>query len=85
MREKKGPVHTVEHAHSSEVNCVAFNPLNAHLLATGGSDAAVNLWDLRQISQSKKLHAFEGHAGGVYSVEWSPFSEHLLGSSGDDR
>ncbi len=31
--------------HSGEINCLAFNPLNEHLLATGSADKTVALWD----------------------------------------
>jgi histone-binding protein RBBP4 len=79
-----GPTHTVDNAHESDVNCVSFNPYSEFLLATGGSDEVVCLWDMRNLKH--KLHTFEGgHHGGVYSVSWAPFNEAILASSSSDR
>jgi WD40 repeat protein len=84
IREASGqPTHAVERAHESDVNCLAFNPFNEFLLATGGSDQTVALWDLRNLKQ--RLHAFEGHQSGVYQVSWAPFNETILGSCSADR
>lgn len=85
IRDGKGqPIHQIVDAHGSkDVNCLSFNPFNEYLVATGGSDNLVAMWDLRNTSQ--KLHEFSGHKGGVYQVSWSPFNETILGSCGSDR
>lgn len=70
-------------AHAGDVHCIAFNPNNEHLFATGGADHAVNLWDLRK--PGDKLHAFEGHTKEVLSLDWAPYDEAVLGSSSADR
>ena len=77
------PTHTVNQAHAKDVHCLDFNPFNEFLLVTGGSDKVVNLWDIRNLSQ--KLHAFEGHNGGVFQVSWAPFDEKVLASCSSDR
>jgi histone-binding protein RBBP4 len=77
------PSHTVEKAHDADVNCLSFNPVNEFLIATGGSDSWVNLWDIRSLKQP--FHKFEGHKEGVYQVSWSPFNETILGSCSQDR
>ena len=77
------PTQAVEKAHDGDVNCLAFNPFSEYLLATGGSDNVVALWDLRNLKQ--KVHSFEGHNEGVYQVSWAPFNETLLGSCSSDR
>lgn len=53
-------------AHSAEVNCVAFNPHNPHILATGSADKTVALHDWRNLSQ--RLHVFEAHTEEVFQV-----------------
>ena len=73
---------TVE-AHDAEVNCLAFNPFNEHLLATGSADKTVALFDIRKLTS--RLHTFENHTEEVFQIGWSPKSETVLGSCGADR
>ncbi|KAL4437477.1 hypothetical protein ABPG77_003458 [Micractinium sp. CCAP 211/92] len=70
-------------AHSAEVNCLAFNPFNEYVVATGSADKTVALWDLRNLKS--KLHLFERHDEEVFQVGWSPHHETILASSGADR
>lgn len=53
-------------AHTAEVNCIAFNPHNPHVLATGSADRTVALHDWRNLSQ--RLHVFESHNEEVFQV-----------------
>jgi WD40 repeat protein len=53
-------------AHTAEVNCLAFNPHNPHVLATGSADKTVALHDWRNLSQ--RLHVFECHSEEVFQV-----------------
>jgi histone-binding protein RBBP4 len=82
-REAFAPCRKVEAAHEKDINCLAFNPGNEFLLATGSSDQQVALWDLRNLGQ--RMHTFEGHKSGVYQVNWAPFNESIIGSCGLDR
>eukprot|EP00891_Asterochloris_glomerata_P004904 jgi/Astpho2/4904/Aster-05833 len=70
-------------AHSAEVNCLAFNPFNEFILATGSADKSVTLHDLRMIK--KDLHVFEHHNEEVFQIGWSPKNETILASCGADR
>jgi len=74
--------HVIE-AHKGEVNCLAFNPFNEYLLATGSADKTVALWDLRNVRT--KLHSFESHVEQIFAVQWAPFTETILASCGADR
>lgn len=76
------PWHKVE-AHDGEVNCLAFNPKNEWILATGSADKTVALHDVRNLGQ--RLHVFEGHNEEVFQVSWSPKNETILSSCGADR
>ena len=51
VREKDATkaVHVVENAHSGDVNCIAFNPINEYVLATGSADNTVAVWDMRNL------------------------------------
>lgn len=42
-----GEITHVLHGHNSTVKCVAWDVINPDLLATGGRDGAISLWDLR--------------------------------------
>lgn len=70
-------------AHMAEVNCIAFNPLNPNILATGSADKTVALHDWRNLSQ--RLHVFESHTDEVFQIGWSPKNETILASCGADR
>lgn len=69
-------------AHDGDANCLSFNPFSEFLLASGGTDNMVHLWDLR--CMLKPLHSLEGHEAGVYQVSWSPHCETVLASSSAD-
>jgi WD40 repeat protein len=62
---------------------VSFNPFSEFLLATGGTDRVVKLWDSRDLRQA--VHTFVGHEDDVLGVQWSPFNEAMLASSSADR
>jgi histone-binding protein RBBP4 len=76
------PTHTTA-AHDEPVNCLAFNPVNQYVVATGSSDSTVGLWDLRNLKT--KIHTLEGHTGDVQSINWHPTEETILASAATDR
>jgi WD40 repeat protein len=61
------------------VNSVAFSP-DGRLLASGGDDGAVSLWDS---ATGEALRSLQGHTDWVRSVAFSPDGR-LLASGGDD-
>lgn len=65
------PQKTTE-AHTAEVNCVAFNPMEEWLLATGSADRTVVLHDIRMLQQ--RLHVMDAHREEVFQVSSSCFS-----------
>ncbi|MFS7985823.1 WD-40 repeat-containing protein MSI1 [Helianthus anomalus] len=71
------PVQSVM-AHQSEVNCLAFNPFNEWVLATGSTDKTVKLFDLRKLNTA--LHTFDCHKEEVFQVGWNPENETILAS-----
>ncbi|CAN6812482.1 unnamed protein product [Brassica oleracea] len=65
-------------AHSMEVNCLAFNPINEWVVATGSTDKTVKLFDLRKLTSA--LHTFDSHKEEVFQVGWNPKNETILAS-----
>jgi WD40 repeat protein len=76
------PIHSIT-AHDGDANCLSFNPFNEYLLATGGSDTVVKVWDIRSLNEP--ICNFEWHMEGVYQVSWAPFNGSILASSSRDR
>lgn len=70
-------------AHDAEINCIAFNPVNEYVLATGSADKTVVLRDIRRLDH--RLHVFENHTDEVFQVSWMPQNETILSSCGADR
>ncbi|ESA33763.1 wd40 repeat-containing protein [Leptolyngbya sp. Heron Island J] len=71
--------HTLE-GHNSWVSAVAFNP-KYMVLASGGLDDTVNLWD---ISTGTLTTSLTGHARGINGLAFSPRGQVLASCSDDD-
>lgn len=65
---------------AAEVNCLAFNPFNEYVVATGSADKTVALWDLRNMTS--KLHLFERHDEEVFQVGGRAVRWGAVGCSG---
>ncbi len=68
--------------HAGSVNALAFSP-DGQLLASGGSDQYVRIWDLQN---AKLVGRFEGETNmGHFSVAFSPDGNSLVAVTGDGR
>jgi WD40 repeat protein len=68
-------------AHSESVNSVAFSP-DGKIIASGGADKTIKLWDVTTGQVIKTL--FTGHNNGFYSVVFSPDGK-TIASGGADK
>lgn len=65
--------------HDGSLKSVVYSPINAFLIASGGSGRAVNLWGLQNDTVTTLGH----HADVVNAIAFSPDGQ-LLASGGDD-
>jgi hypothetical protein len=65
--------------HASSVGAVAFSP-DGQVLASGGAEGAVKLWD---VEQARLLVTLEWHLGPVRGVAFSPDGDRLASASAD--
>ncbi|KAL0266091.1 UNVERIFIED_CONTAM: hypothetical protein PYX00_011807 [Menopon gallinae] len=73
----------LEKAHALDVLTAEFNPLEEFVLATGGADAAVKIWDTRYLDRA--LHTLLSHRKSVNQVRWSVHMSSVLASASADR
>ena len=68
--------------HTSPAYSLAFRP-NSYLLASGGGDNTVRIWDVRDRDNLRHVRTLRGHTGIVWSVAWSPDGRTLASGSRD--
>lgn len=60
-------------------NTIAWSPTNKQIMAIGGNDKAVHVWN----TSTKKLFVYYGHSGYVMTVAWSPDGSRVASGSVD--
>jgi peroxin-7 len=67
---------------NAELLCVDWNKYRENIIATGGVDRCVRIWDLRHCGSP--LHVMDQNLLAVRRVKWSPFVENQLMSCSYD-
>ncbi|KAJ2310249.1 Protein tssc1 [Coemansia sp. RSA 2705] len=72
----------IEHAHGGTARALDYNPTLPYVLASGGDDGAVRLWDAR--APASPLMQIANHTHWVYSLAFNPNHDQLVLSAGAD-
>ena len=72
-------------AHRDDVNAVSFVDETTHLLASGGDDGLVMVWDRRALRQEEPtpVGVLAGHSDGVTYIDPKMDGRHLISNSKD--
>ncbi|CAJ2673637.1 unnamed protein product [Trifolium pratense] len=80
VRAKKSEVLWVK-AHTSEVCGLKWSK-RGNLLASGGNDNRIYVWDSSRMNSSNFLHCFKDHKASVKALAWCPYDSAVLASGG---
>jgi histone-binding protein RBBP4 len=87
-RDNGRPISTVPACHKGDINTCDFGGPSQRLIATGGSDACVRVWDQRKLINSAgvgvPLGEYSEHTGEINTVQWNKFAPSVFASSSDD-
>ncbi|XP_073224212.1 cell division cycle 20.5, cofactor of APC complex-like [Cicer arietinum] len=53
-----------------------------NMLASGGSESLVYVWESNKMNSSKFLHCFKDHSASVKALAWCPYDSSVLASGG---
>ena len=88
LRDEQRPVAAVEDSHQVATTTCAWNLQDPLLLATGGADRTVKLWDRRRLTSSSgqacPVSTYQQHKRAVTCVRFAPHQSELLASSSED-
>ena len=68
-------------AHTADVNVMSWNALTTFMLASGGDDNHLKVWDLRALDNH--IASFNYHSAPITSIEWCPHESSMLATSSE--
>ncbi|KAJ1610548.1 putative histone deacetylase subunit [Cryptosporidium canis] len=66
----------------NSLNTIEFNPFRTNIVAVGGSDPAIAVFDTRNMN--RRLHTLNGHSGQINRLSFLLENESLLASASSD-
>jgi ribosome assembly protein RRB1 len=70
-------------AHTADVNVLSWNALTSYMLASGGDDGFLRVWDLRALDSY--VASFSFHKKPICGVEWCPHESSMLATCSEVR
>jgi periodic tryptophan protein 1 len=74
-----------KYVHTDAVLSLNVNPFNNNILASGGADSKILLWDINRHDTSKAFKAYTEHKDKVQSVRWNKMEDNVLISGSFDK
>ena len=83
---RRDPMLTRPEAHSDDINCLSWNASVSYLVATGGDDGLIQVWDLRAFgTAAKPVGTFDYHKShSITSLQWDPNDESAIAVAASD-
>lgn len=69
IRNATGQITQTLLGHTERVRSVAWNPNDTDMLATGGDDLLIHIWDIS--APLTPIHTLSGHSGIIFVLDWS--------------
>ncbi|XP_009759177.1 cell division cycle 20.5, cofactor of APC complex-like isoform X1 [Nicotiana sylvestris] len=77
----RNSVVSLTRVHRGEVCGVKWSS-TGNVLASGGNDNLVYIWDFRKMSSRHHMHKFNEHNAAVKAIAWCPYKSDVLASGG---
>lgn len=74
-------ISSVYRGHEQEVSGLAWS-LDGKMLASGGNDNIVNLWDLNTSTETSPLFVLNEHKASIKALAWCPYQTKILATGG---
>lgn len=71
-------------AHTEEVCSLKWSS-RGNVLASGGNENRIYIWESSKMSSSNFLHRFDDHSAAVKTLAWCPYQSDVLASGGGTK
>ncbi|KAK8815239.1 hypothetical protein WA158_003451 [Blastocystis sp. Blastoise] len=74
-------ISSIYRGHDQEISGLAWSP-DGTMLASGGNDNLVNLWDFKIATETESTFQLTDHKSGIKALAWCPFQNKVLATGG---